>query len=183
MRRILPLLLLACCLDVAAKDKSLIRNGSFENVDDHAYPRYWVSAQHAGVRAYDFRVDTEHAHAGEHSMRIRRFEKQVWGITEQIIPCAPHIGKTLEFTLALRTSGVDGRGARIYLGAFAEYMQLEESRTEPLLGDLDWREYKLSLTIPQKCTALRVGVSLNGAGTVWMDDASLVVAEDNDRKR
>jgi hypothetical protein len=174
MRRTLSLLLLTACVVVSAKETSLIRNGGFENLDDHDYPRHWVSAQHAGVRAYEFRADAREPHAGEHSMRMHRTQPQVWGITEQIIDCRPHIGRTLEFSLALRAAAVDGRGARVYLGAYAESMLLDEARTEPLRGDFDWQSYTLVLTIPEKCTDLRVGVSLNGGGTVWMDSARLV---------
>jgi hypothetical protein len=177
MLRLSALILLGCALGVGAKDKSLIRNGSFENLDESGFPRHWTSAQHGGVPAYEFKGDSKRVHHGEHSLRVRRTQPQVWGIAEQIIDGEKFIGKTLVFTLSLRSEGVGKKGASVYATAFIDGMLLERSKSEKIRGDSDWNTYELRLTVPEETNFIRVGVSLDDAGTIWIDDAKLVVAK------
>ena len=176
MRCLTVFLLLLLTAPVSAGERSLIKNGDFENVNDHGFPRDWVSAQHAGGRAFEFTTDEDKPHKGERSMRVRRTKPQVWGLTEQIIDGTDLVGKTLTFSLAARSEEVGEQGATIYLSAFSGTMLLSTADVR-IHGTEDWREHTLTLEIPERTTRLRVGVTLEDAGTVWIDAAKLVVVK------
>ena len=171
--RLLPLLLLAASPGLLHA-ASLIKNGDFENVGDNGQPRHWVSAQHAGGRAYEFVSVTDQVRKGERGMMIRRVKEQIWGLTEQIIAADELVGKTLEFSIAARTAGE--AGAALYISAFSDAAMITQSEVR-LVGDQEWKKHTLRLDVPEGTSRVRVGVSLDDAGTVWIDDAKLVVAK------
>jgi len=176
MRRRPVSLLLLLAIPTLLQAASLIRNGDFENVADSGQPRHWVSAQHAGGKAYEFVSTTDSVHKGERSMMIRRFKPQIWGLTEQIIDAEALVGKTLEFSIAARAEQVGESGAALYLSAFSGSSLITQQDLR-LVGDQDWKKHTLRLEIPEGTTKVRVGVSLDDAGTVWIDDARLIVVK------
>ena len=44
-------------------------------------------------------------------------------------------------------------------------------------GTRDWARYSLTLAAPALTNRVRVGATLEGKGTVWLDDAELEVLE------
>ena len=57
MKTALAIALLAVAVTAVAKPNSLLRNGSFETMDARGKPEGWSFKQHAGVRAYEFKLD------------------------------------------------------------------------------------------------------------------------------
>jgi len=161
-----------------AETTSLLANGSFETLNARGGPANWINKQHAGVRAYEFRVVDEHARADKHSLKLHRVKQQVWGKTEQLVPVAPAMaGKTVEFEVWVRSEKVGKKGFVTWLGASANATLLEHVKSEPVGGDNDWTKSSLRLEIPEYTTQLVVAVTLEDAGTIWIDDATLRVID------
>lgn len=163
--------------DAPAASTNLLTNGDFERLGKRDMPERWITKQHAGQRGYEIVADKTIAHDGKNSLMIRRIREQVWGLTEQIISADPWIGKTMRFSVWVRTSEAGPQGATVYLGAYNGSMMMEEARSKPISGNSDWTRFELSLVVPQYATHLQVGISLHDAGTAWIDGAELVVAD------
>ena len=43
-------------------------------------------------------------------------------------------------------------------------------------GTRDWARYSLTLAVPPQADRVRVGATLEGKGTVWLDDAEFEIA-------
>jgi hypothetical protein len=44
-------------------------------------------------------------------------------------------------------------------------------------GTTDWTRYTIELKVPPTATRLELGATLEGAGTVWVDDFELEIVE------
>jgi hypothetical protein len=159
--------------------RNLLMNADFELTGKNDVPVRWIVKQHAGQRAYEVRADRVGPHHGEYSLRIHRFREQVWGLAEQIVPAFHLVGKTVRLRLWVRTDAVDNHGATVYLGAYNGSLMLQESRHSPITGSIDWTRYELELEVPSETTQLQAGLTLHGAGTVWIDSAELVEVDAN----
>lgn len=156
---------------------NLLINSDFERIGKFGMPERWIIKQHAGVRAYTIAADQAHARGGEHSLKIHRRREQVWGLTEQIVPAFALVGKTVRFSVWVRSEDTGPRGAKVYLGAYDGSLMLQESRSAPITGNNDWTRFEQELVVPEYATHLQVGISLDDAGSAWIDDAELVVVD------
>jgi hypothetical protein len=177
MRILSALLLIAAAFAAQGKDKSLLRNGSFEIVSDRGRPDGWVLKQHAGVRAYETSVVTDQAYKGKQSLRLTRINKQVWGKIEQFLDAKPLIGKTVEFKIAVRSENVGKKGFTVWIAGFEGSNALQISKSERVTGTTDWTVYTQRLEVPEYSRMLFVAVNLDDAGTLWLDDASLKIVD------
>jgi hypothetical protein len=136
----------------------------------------WASSVHATANAYAFELDKDVRHAGKASMRIRRTGSEPWGMIHQSLPAAGLNGRTLEFSAWLRTDHVEDEGAALVLrtlanGAVDKVMFMSPAVT----GSRDWKRYTIRFVMPRVASVVEVGVMLQGGGTLWVDDAALVV--------
>jgi hypothetical protein len=177
--RLIAACLVLCVLPAAsvfaAKPKNLVANGGMEQLDQYEFPANWIRKQHAGVGAYHFVASKKQFNKGKRSLMVRRHQEQVWGKAEQNIPAHDLIGATVELTISLRGRKLGDMGAKGFLNAFENGMYLVGESTPALVGNSDWQTYTLKLTVPEYTTILNVGVVLEDAGTVWMDDVTLRV--------
>ena len=161
-----------------ATESNLLKNGQFENLNDRGGAENWTKSQHAGVRAYRFDVVEDQAHGGKRSLNLRRLKQQVWGMTEQQLPVtADMVGKTVEFEVWVRSEKVGKKGFVIWLSASSGPLLLQSVKSDRIGGDHDWTRYALHLEIPEFTTRLAVAVTLEDEGAIWIDDASLRVAD------
>jgi hypothetical protein len=141
----------------------------------------WVKQQHAGPTAYTFAVDRAMKHSGEASMRIQNLQPQVYGSIIQRTPAAPHIGKTLRFSVWLRAENVVandfGKGATPLLQAWGGGSPAASASYEvaAIAGTTNWVRREVAIEVPGAAEWIEVGVMLTGSGTVWLDDAALEV--------
>lgn len=164
-----------------SKPANLIRNGGFEELNSRGKAAHWINSQHAGARAYDFRVDGEVARSDNRSLMIRRIRKQVWGKSEQLLPVGPEIaGKTVEFEVWARAEGLGDDGFRIRIGAFSGSMLVDHATVDGNAREGEWIRQAVRLEIPEHATRLFAGVTLEDEGTIWIDDARLGVVDASD---
>ena len=139
----------------------------------------WTRQQHAGPTAYTFIVDREMKRSGEASMRIRNLRPEVYGSITQRTPAAPHIGKTLRFSVWLRTedvvANVYGYGATPLLQAWGGGSPAASASYEiaAIAGTTNWVRREVTIEVPGAAEWIEVGVLLHGSGTVWLDDVVL----------
>jgi len=144
-------------------------------------PEGWAPHQHAGPTAYSFTLDRSTKHSGETSMRIRNLRPEVYGSITQSIPAAPYLGKTLRFSVWLRTdrvvANVYGKGATPVLQAIASGSPVASASYEvaAIAGTNEWIRREVVIDIPRFADAVEFGVMLTGTGVVWLDDAALDV--------
>jgi hypothetical protein len=141
----------------------------------------WAASQHVGPKAYTFIVDRSTKHSGEASLRIRNLRPEVYGSITQSIPAAQLVGKTLRFSVWLRSEDVVandfGKGATPLLQAWAGGSPAVSASYEvaAIAGTTAWVRREVAIEVPGAAEYIEVGVMLTGSGTVWLDDATLEV--------
>jgi hypothetical protein len=152
-----------------------LKNPGFES--DNA--EGWAAHQHAGQSAYTFTVDRATKHSGEASLRIRNLRPEVYGSITQGLPAAPHVGKTLRFSVWLRSedvvANIYGKGATPLLQAIVGGSPAVSASFEvaAIAGTTEWVRREVVIEVPDKAESIEIGVMLTGSGTVWLDDAML----------
>ncbi len=158
-----------------------LMNPGFESVTPGARgsPEGWAAQQHVGQTAYTFTIDRTTRHSGDASLRIRNTRPEVYGSITQRLPAAPHLGKTLRFSVWLRSedvvANVYGKGATPLLQAFVGGSPAVSASFEvaAIAGTTEWVRREVVIEVPGATEWIEVGVMLTGSGTVWLDDAVL----------
>jgi len=140
-------------------------------------PEGWLATQHAGEVSYRFTVDTAEHHEGSRSLRIENIGKEPFGALEQSLPATAFQGRTIRYSAWLKTRGASGKGASLVasaegMGALVAHNFMTD---EEVTGTQDWRKVAITLAIPAYAGSVRVGVMLQGPGTVWFDAAELEI--------
>jgi hypothetical protein len=159
-------------------------NPGFEskNPGEGGNPEGWVAIQHAGAESYDFALDSGQKHSGTQSMRIKKIGPEPYGTISQVLDGARFAGKTVRLSGWIRTEGVpDGRntGAGLVLMALrgSSFLAHEFMKKTRARGTNAWKRFTIELKLPPATTRLELGATLEGAGTVWVDDFELEVVE------
>jgi hypothetical protein len=145
-------------------------------------PEGWAAHQHAGLTAYTFIIDRTTKHSGDASLRIRNLRPEVYGSITQSVPAAPHLGKTLRFSVWLRSESVVGndfgKGATPLLQAMVGGSPAVSASFEvaAIAGTTEWVRREVVIDVPSAAESIEIGVMLTGSGTVWLDDAVLEAA-------
>lgn len=135
----------------------------------------WYFVQHAGPKSYEFALDAEQVREGRQSIRVVNIGPEPYGLVAQrlAIPLLP--GKTVRFSGWMRTRGVAGVGAgltvRIERGGTLLSHDFMLDRL--VKGDNDWQQVEIAMPVDAGATHIEIGVMLQGAGSIWFDDARL----------
>jgi hypothetical protein len=135
----------------------------------------WHFEQHAGPASYEFTLDKEIFHGGSRSLKITNIGAEPYGVAQQKIPVHGLRGKEAILSAWIRTENADGTGAGLTIrmlnsGAILAYNFMSEALVE---GTQDWKQYSISLQVPERATDIEVGIMLQGKGMVWADDFEL----------
>jgi hypothetical protein len=149
-----------------------IKDPGFEALGIPGANAAWRFVQHAGVRAYDFSADSDIRYSGKQSLRIRRLHPQVYGAALQVLTGAP-AGK-YRLQAQMRSRAVDGRGWGLHVRVVHADGTSNSYYALAVTGDRDWSLSYVDFDFGPGDRAIEVGVSLNGAGTGWVDDVAIV---------
>jgi len=134
-----------------------------------------------GGKGYEVALDSSIVHAGRASARIRYVgpEKSTLGygtITQGFSP-EGYLGKRVRLSGYVRTLGVTGVGAQVWIRVDGAYGALADDSMEDrsITGTTDWKRYECVLDVSAKATMIVIGAALEGEGTMWVDD--MVVEE------
>jgi hypothetical protein len=146
-------------------------------------PAGWFAFQHAGPPSYAFTLDTGTAHSGSRSLRIDSVGPEIYGAIVQRVPATAYRGRTLRYSVWMKTRAVAGHGPgtgagptmQPYAGGYP--VGGIEFADALLSGTHDWTRLEVSLAVPPNADSLEIGVKLGGRGSVWLDDAELGLAD------
>ena len=181
---ILVLALGAVEAPAAAASAVALVNPGFESTrpGEGGHPEGWTAIQHAGDESYDFALDSGQKQGGTQSVRIRRIGPEPYGTIMQVVDATTLAGRTVRLSAWVRTDGVpeSGRGgAGLVLTAMrgSSILAHEFMKKARLRGTADWKRVSIELALPARTTRLEAGATLEGDGTVWVDDFALEVVE------
>ena len=178
MRFGMTLLCLLMTTGAFAAERLPLRNGNFEAVNTRGRAADWSATQHAGVRAYEIRADHEIKRSGDRSLMIRRFREQVFGsITQTVDTSSDLVGATVRFEVWIRAEAVQGKGAVVRIDSVNGTSYMERVDSARITGTSDWQRIRVEMLVPTYTNNLRPSISLDGDGTIWIDDAKLTVLE------
>ncbi len=154
---------------------NLLVNGGFENGGFSP----WVSSIHAGQEVFLFDYDSTIRQEGVHSLRITSVDGGPWGVVTQdvVIPSSP-AGSKLRLTFQMRAVETATAGEAHILFKGPGSRKLETFALEHPSSDYEWRLLEWELPLPERTARLELGITHNGAGTVWIDDIQLHVIPD-----
>jgi len=181
LRFVVPLALFP--LAALAAPVALVNPGfESKNPGEGGNPEGWVAIQHAGAESYDFALDSGQKHSGTQSMRIKKIGPEPYGTISQILDGTRYAGKTVRLSGWIRTDAVpEGRntGAGLVLLAMrgSSFVAHELMKKTRVRGTTEWKRYTIELKLPPATTRLELGATLEGAGTVWVDDFELEVVD------
>lgn len=175
---------LALLFAFAAQGEDLLRNGDFEDYEA-LMPRGWslFLQPHNAATLADGRTDTDIVNQGNASIRLDnpvRYERDPWNNWSQHVDGGVS-GKRLVLRGSIKTAG-DAQGV-IWLQAGIKrpyQFLLEKSTAEnhPVGGDRDWTPVEVEIDVPVGAEFVTVRCVMEGVGTVWFDDLSLMDARD-----
>jgi len=90
-------------------------------------------------------------------------------------------GRMVVLSAVVRTEQI-GRGAFLFVGAQdaeGKFIAMSQSPPDSLVGTRGWREVEVQGVVPVQADKVLIGLSLVGAGRVWLDDVRLVAPEMN----
>jgi hypothetical protein len=130
--------------------------------------------------AYDMGMTTTEHHSGTKSAYIKSKETEIKGFGTYMQMTLPgkYIGKNVRMTGWIKSRDVKERAAmwmRVDGEKRDEMLSFDNMQDRPIKGTTDWKEYTITLDVPQKAKALAFGVLLSGTGEVYFDDMNFEI--------
>lgn len=145
-----------------------IVNGDFEQTADDGSIPGWMMLQHAGVPAYEMKIEAAAAYHGKGGFRMTRTQEQIYGTLAQDIELAQPLSGEVELSGMLKSKDVGPEGWKLMLVA-ADGPEYSPS----LVGSNDWQRLSVRVKLKPNTRTLRIGATLIDAGTGWVDDIQL----------
>jgi C-terminal processing protease CtpA/Prc len=139
-------------------------------------PSGWMQM---GVSAYRVGLDRAVGRSGGASGHVTAASPAPdgFGSLSQIIRADDYRGKRLRFSAYVKTRGVSGRGAGLWMRVDGNggVMAFDNMQSRPLLGSADWSRASVVLDVPVEADGIPFGLILASGGEAWIEDASLEV--------
>jgi hypothetical protein len=171
-------LFFAICAVTAVTAQEL--NLDMEHVEAYAQPAVWkLGHDPSQPIVYRLLADSVVKHGGLYSLKITSNSNRA-----QAASCFMQIGlqipgKTVTLKGFLKTENVDHGFATLFLGLCNDTTSLvidkQRQTGQILTGTQDWKEFSITLPCSKEVTKINLGGLLAGAGTVWVDDLTLLV--------
>jgi tetratricopeptide (TPR) repeat protein/predicted Ser/Thr protein kinase len=128
---------------------------------------------------YKMAVDPTITHGGQGSAHIESIVPKPGGFATmmQNLKADAYRGKRLRMTGYVRSQDVKGWASpwmRID-GAHQEPLDLDSMQTFPIKGTSDWQKLEIAMYVPESAQNIAFGLTLTGAGQVWMGDLDFAV--------
>jgi len=162
-------------------------NLSFDGAEDNdGMPMGWFNSlgQVDNVSTkYRIRVEPREGGTGGSCVKFSKqhAEPHEFGSLMQLCPASYLAGKTIRFAGELKSEDVEG-WAGLWLradGATKPMIFFDNMHRNPVRGTQPWKAYYLDALLPIETAWLNYGIVLSGSGTLWADNLSLLVWEDN----
>ncbi|MGI9515914.1 MAG: hypothetical protein ACR2NP_02610 [Pirellulaceae bacterium] len=188
MALVLPVLIAWLTGNSLLAQSTVLVNGDMESESDNGMPAGWFAPPMMVTQGYKFTLDGENPVSGEFAALIDAreiAEDAGFGNLMQNINAKPWQGKRVRFRAAVRTADLkDDARAQMWLrvdrpekngqrqtGAF-------DNMDDRPIRDDGWDHYEIVLDVADDAEKIALGLFILGKGRVWLDDASLEVADD-----
>lgn len=147
-------------------------NLDFEDGDT---PDPWI----LGGRGYSLELDTEVAHSGKKSLRLRFEDAGRFAVASMPYNAEWAVGKRLRITGFLKSdairNGYIGLWSRVDVGN--RQVAFDNMADRGVSGTMSWQRHEIVFDVPKEATRIFFGAVLTGIGTGWVDNLT-VTAED-----
>lgn len=161
---------------LAAPGPFALRNQGFEDnvpMRSRCAPG-WSCTMHADIKSFRFYSDDEGAAEGKRSFCIEPTGKEPWALMTQGTFDRSLHGVRMRFSIAMRLTGVEGRGAGPWAQVVGPWRERPtyQSLTRESPG---WQTRSVEFDVPADAVTVEVGATLRGKGRACFDDARLEV--------
>ena len=140
-------------------------------------PKDWL-LRGTGPDSYDAKIDRGEVFTGLVSVQLSSHDKDVANTKSaslmQSIAADPWVGKRVEFSIRTKAAGLRQHVDAWIRATDAGKAVIAYDHFETMYDKPEWRKRSVVLDIPWSAAEIAYGVSLNGVGTVWMDNAQLL---------
>ncbi len=158
------------------RPKDAVGNLDFESGSaDNGFPGEWGG----GGQAYELNVDTEVAHGGKASGRIKSIlaspTDDAFGSLTQGVSAERWRSKRVRLSGWLRTEDVKLGNAGLWMRVDGAGVTLafDNMWQRGVKGTTGWQRYEVILDVPEEAKEIVFGALLSGDGMLWVDDLSL----------
>lgn len=168
-------------VSIRSSNEIPIPNASFDQVSGTGAFVSWQASEHNEGNSYTFQADPNGAWSAPSSAKINRYGPEDFGLLSQQIRVQPEWNnKIVRLSAQLRTLGAIESGAALILqmnGSSGDINSWNHMNNSRVMGTQDWKEYSIDLKVEQGTYSIKVGVMLEGAGTLWADDLKLEIID------
>jgi hypothetical protein len=144
--------------------------------------RLWHSFSFRGG-GYEGKLDPAVRRNGRPTTRFASTARDIrpndWGGYDYAIrDVEQYLGKRVRVTMWLKSQGLSGGSGphiRVFGAHFRKLTDEGQKGVRPLRGTIDWKKYEAIADVPQEAHVIYPGITLNGSGTIWMDEVKVEV--------
>jgi len=152
-------------------------NFGFEKISNkNSLPDHWFKW---GMEDFVLKTDTIEKHSGSVSLLIEPVgtrSQGEFGCVAYFIP-AIYKGSQIELRAFLKLQDVeDGQiGLMLRIDGANGGLQFDNLQQDNINGTVDWKQYSVTLPLPEDATKIYIGALLVGSGKLWADDFQLLI--------
>jgi outer membrane murein-binding lipoprotein Lpp len=158
-----------------------ILNASFDQVSPAGALVAWTASEHNQGNSYTFQADSNGAWSAPSSVKINRYGPEDFGLLSQQIRVQPGWdNKTVRLSAQLKTGGAVDAGAGLILqmnGSGGDINAWNHMSATRVMQTQAWKSYSIDLKVVPGTYSIKVGVMLEGSGTLWADDLKLEIID------
>lgn len=152
-------------------------NFGFEKISNkNSLPDHWFKW---GMEDFVLKTDSIEKHSGSVSISIEpvgtRTEGE-FGCAAYFIP-AIYKGSQIELRAFLKLQDVENGqiGLMLRIDGDNGGLQFDNLQEDNINGTADWKQYSVTLPLPENATKIFIGALLVGSGKIWADDFQLLI--------
>ncbi len=149
-------------------------NLGFEGmINENGLPEKWMCTTN---KDYSITLDTVIKHSGKASVLIYSSNRNASFETLMTTIPANITGKNITLKAFMKLEKVkDVIGLMLRIDGETEMLQFDNMMQKKIKGTKDWMEYAVTLPLPTDAKQIVIGIILSGKGSVWVDDISLLI--------
>lgn len=95
----------------------------------------------------------------------------------QFIDANPYRNKRVRFTMYIKSKEVESAYLFMSVDGLDTSVAYANTYTKLIEETIDWTMFNITLDVPEESRNIRIGASLLGQGTIWLDDCKLEVVD------
>jgi len=130
---------------------------------------------------YEMKIVTDVKHDGNGSAIIRSTSESIdgFGTYMQTFKADRYHGKRLKLSAWIKTENVESAHMWMRLDGRENMVGFDNMDDRPIEGTTDWKQYSIVLDVPNEIIFIAFGAFIHGTGTLWADDYSFEVVDNN----